>query len=49
MITHDTLSAARAQALATSQQYPTEYVVIGNCFGWIVHRMTRALPGDEVL
>lgn len=36
-----TLSVARAHALETSKQFPAEYVVISDCFGWIVNRMKR--------
>ena len=37
----ETLSAARAHALETSKKFPVEYVVISDCFGWIVNRIKR--------
>ena len=39
--TFETLSAARAHALATSMKFPHEYVAIINVFGWMVTRRTR--------
>ena len=35
------LSAARAHALETSKKFPAEYVVISDCFGWMVTRIKR--------
>ena len=39
--TFETLSAARAHALAISIKFPREYVAIINVFGWMVTRRTR--------
>ena len=39
--TFETLSAARAHALATSIKFPHEYVLIIHAFVWLVTRRTR--------
>ena len=40
----ETLSAARAHALEISKKFPTEYVFISECSGWIVTRKAYPSP-----
>ena len=40
----ETLSAARAYALEISKKFPTEYVFISECSGWIVTRKAYPSP-----
>lgn len=40
----ETLPAARAHALEISKKFPTEYVVISECSGWIVTRKAYPSP-----